>query len=155
MTLRGVPVIWQGTEIAMRGGPDPDNRRDMRFAEQWTPAEKGVFGVASNAVAVRRASPALSLGDQTLLEVPDKVADDVLLFVRRDLASGQQVLVAWHNAARRTTYSLKSGLPAQALTRSLFLDPGETQSGAKLSVSGGYLHLSLPPKTAAAFVLQP
>lgn len=37
MTLRGVPVIWQGTEIAMRGGSDPDNRRDMRFEDGWTP----------------------------------------------------------------------------------------------------------------------
>ncbi|WP_027481308.1 alpha-amylase family glycosyl hydrolase, partial [Deinococcus pimensis] len=33
MTLRGVPVVWQGTEIAMRGGGDPDNRRDMRFED--------------------------------------------------------------------------------------------------------------------------
>ncbi|AWN24556.1 glycosyl hydrolase [Deinococcus irradiatisoli] len=153
MTLRGVPVIWQGTEIAMRGGADPDNRRDMRFPAQWTPAEKTVFDTASNAVAVRRASPALSLGDQTLLDVPEKFADDLLLLIRRDAASGQRVLVAWHNGSARTSYSLRSTLPAQALTRSLFLDPGETQSSAKLSISGGYLHLSLPPKTAMAFVL--
>jgi len=155
MTLRGVPVIWQGTEIAMRGGADPDNRRDMRFESQWTPAEQSVFAVASDAVRARRASKALSLGDQTLLDVPDQLADQLLLFVRQDKASGQRVLVAWHGGEARTNYSLKSSLPAQALTRGLFLDPGESVSSAKLSVSGGYLHLSLPPKTAMAFVLKP
>ncbi|WP_161882111.1 alpha-amylase family glycosyl hydrolase [Deinococcus alpinitundrae] len=155
MTLRGVPVIWQGTEIAMRGGADPDNRRDMRFESQWTPAEQSVFAVASNAVGVRRASKALSLGDQTLLDVPDKLSDQLLLFMREDKASGQRVLVAWHGGEDRASYSLKSSLPAQALTRGLFLDPGESISSAKLSVRGGYLHLSLPPKTAMAFVLKP
>ncbi|UWX63059.1 alpha-amylase family glycosyl hydrolase [Deinococcus rubellus] len=153
LTLRGVPVIWQGTEIAMRGGGDPDNRRDMRFESQWTPAEQGVFAVASNAVKVRRASKALSLGDQTLLDVPDNLADRLLLFVRREPVSGQQVLVAWHSGEARTSYSLKSTLPAQALTRGLFLDPGESVSNAKLSISHGYLNLSLPPKTAMVFVL--
>ncbi len=28
-TLRGMPQIYSGDEIAMRGGEDPDNRRDF------------------------------------------------------------------------------------------------------------------------------
>ena len=154
MTLRGVPVVWQGTEIAQRGGADPDNRRDMRFPDQWTAGEKAVFAAASNAIKARRASPALSLGSQTLLDVPDNLADQLLLFVREDNHSGQKVLVAWHGGDKRASYSLKSALAAQPLTRGLFVDAGEKESSAKLSVSGGYLHLSLPPKTAMAFVLK-
>ncbi|WP_420596486.1 alpha-amylase family glycosyl hydrolase [Deinococcus sp.] len=153
LTLRGVPVIWQGTEIAQRGGNDPDNRRDMRFEDQWTAAERSVFDVTKNAVTARRASAALSTGDQVLLDVPDKMADDLLLFTRTDAASGQRVLVAWHGGDKRASYSIKSNLSARA-ARGLFLDPGERVSSAKLSVSGGYLHLSLPPQTAMAFVLE-
>ncbi|TSA85639.1 glycosyl hydrolase [Deinococcus detaillensis] len=153
MTLRGVPVIWQGTEIAMRGGADPDNRRDMRFESQWTPAEKQVFEVTKNAIKVRRASAALSLGTQTRLNLPDSLSANLMVLLREDKKSGQRVLVVWHNGDGRASYSVKTSLAPQALTRGLFLDPGETLSSAKMSVSGGYLHLSLPPKTAAAFIL--
>ena len=151
MTLRGVPVIWQGTEIAMRGGPDPDNRRDMRFEEQWTPQERDVFEVARGAIAARQASPALSRGTLTLLKTPPALADDLLLFTRR--SGDQTVLVAWHGGKERRTYSLKLGslgLPAGTgpLAPSLFAG-----QDAKLSLSGGYLHLSLPAQDAAAFRL--
>ncbi|GAA5511859.1 beta/alpha-amylase [Deinococcus carri] len=149
MTLKGVPVLWQGTEIAMRGGPDPDNRRDMRFEEGWTPAEKAVFDAARDAIAVRKASRALSVGSQTLLPVPTPLQDDLLLLTRE--AGGERVLVAWHNGRARKTYSVRLGTlglkaDAQALTRSLFAG-----QDAKLSVSGGWLHLSLPAGDVAVF----
>lgn len=152
LTLKGVPVLYQGTEIAMRGGADPDNRRDMRFEAQWTPAERAVYDVARDAIAVRKASAALSRGEQTLLEVPDRQADDLLLLTREQ--GNQRVLVAWHGSLKRQTYSLKLGTlglkaNAQDVTRTLFAG-----QDAKVSVKGGYLHLSLPPKDAAAFVLR-
>ncbi|WP_308425779.1 alpha-amylase family glycosyl hydrolase [Deinococcus ruber] len=151
MTLKGIPVIWQGTEIAMRGSTDPDNRRDMRFPDAWTPAEKAVYDSTKDAIAVRKASPALSHGDLKLLDVPDQISSDLLIFTRS--AGAQTVLVAWNNAKARQTYSVKSKLNGQALTGSLFHDPGSRAQNAALSVRGGYLHLSLPAKTAAVFVL--
>jgi glycosidase len=155
MTLRGVPVIWQGTEIAQRGGADPDNRRDMRFETQWTPGEKAVFETAADAIRVRRTHPALSVGNQTLLKVPDSLESDLLLFVRADQVSGERILVAWHGGNKRASYSLKTKLGRQGLTAGLFTDPlGEPPNKAGVSVSGGFLHLSLPPKTAMAFVLK-
>ena len=152
MTLRGVPVVYQGTEIAQRGGPDPDNRRDMRFEAAWTPAEKAVFEAARAAIAARKASPALSRGTQTLLNVPERLGDDLLLLTRE--GGGQRVLAAWNNSTKRQTYSLKLsalGLKAgaQAVTASLYAG-----QNAKLSVSGGYLHVSLDGKDAAAFALK-
>jgi glycosidase len=153
MTLRGVPVIWQGTEIAMRGGPDPDNRRDMRFEDAWTPAERGVFEVAQTAIAARKASRALSVGTQKLLPTPVRLEDDLLLFTRE--VDGERVLAAWHGGKARKTYSVRLsalGLQAgaQALTQSLYAG-----QDAKLSVSGGWLHLTLPGQDAAAFGLKP
>ena len=64
------------------------------------------------------------------------------------------MLVAWHNGLKRQSYSLKLstlGIKANAqdVTKTLFAG-----QDAKVSVKGGYLHLSLPPKDAAAFVLR-
>jgi len=152
MTLRGVPVIWQGTEIAMRGGSDPDNRRDMRFEADWTAAERSVFEVARDAIAVRKASPSLSRGAQKLLPLPLKLESDLLLFTRE--LNGEPVLAAWHNGKARQSYSIRLsslGLTVGnlAATRSLFAG-----QDAKVSVSGGFLHLSLPGRDAAAFALK-
>jgi len=151
MTLKGIPVLWQGTEIAQRGGADPDNRRDLPGRNAWTPAQQDVYATARDAVHVRRASAALSRGDQTLLPVPDASADDLLVFTRH--ADGETVLVAWNNARERRTYSLRTTLAARTLTASSFTDPGGKAQRAALSVSGGYLHLSLPPQDAAVFRL--
>ncbi|MPY65627.1 glycosyl hydrolase [Deinococcus sp. SDU3-2] len=151
MTLKGVPVIWQGTEIAMRGAGDPDNRRSMRFENEWTAAEREVFGAAQGAIAARKASRALSVGDQKLLPVPARLEDDLLLLTRQ--SGSERVLAAWHGGRERKTYSIRLttlglGTGTQAVTRSLYAG-----QDAKVSVSGGWLHLSLPGRDAAAFTL--
>jgi glycosidase len=153
MTLKGIPVIWQGTEIAQRGGADPDNRRDMRFETQWTPGEKAVYDSTRDAIAVRRGSTALSKGDQKLLPVPDSFANDLLVFTRS--SGGQTVLVAWNNGKARNTYALSSAFKDQGLTPSLFHDAGGKVQNAGLSVKDRHLYLSLPAQTAAVFVLRP
>jgi len=146
MTLRGIPVVWQGTEIAMRGGGDPDNRRDMRFPERWTPAEKTVADATKAAIRVRRESRALSAGNLTLLNVPATLESDVLAFTRA--AGGERVLAVWHGGRARRTYSVRSDLvPNLAVVRDLY------GQDAKLSFSGGFLHVSVPPRTAVVFRL--
>ncbi|GGJ32839.1 alpha-amylase [Deinococcus roseus] len=142
MTLRGIPVLYQGTEIAMRGGNDPDNRKDMRFEDQWTEAEKATYAVAQKAIAVRKSSEALSRGTLKLLEVPSAYGEELLLFIRD--SGTEKVLVVWHNGKERRTFSLKMNVQSP-LTQDMF------GQDAKLSGSGGYLHLSLPPRSAAAF----
>lgn len=144
MTLRGIPVVYQGTEIAMRGGNDPDNRRDMRFPESWTDTEKATFEVARKAIEVRKSSEALNKGTLQLLDVPGVYSEELLLFIRQ--SGTEKVLVAWHNGKERRTISLKMNV-LSPLTQDLF------GQDAKLSGSGGYLHLSLPPRSAAAFPL--
>lgn len=57
MTLRGTPTLYQGTELAMEGDRDPDNRRDMR----WDLAVPGnaTLAYTKRLIALRRAMPAL------------------------------------------------------------------------------------------------
>lgn len=151
MTLKGIPVIWQGTEYAQRGGGDPDNRRDMRFQSEWTPGEKAVYDSARDAISVRKASPALSKGTQRVLSGPVG-ADDLLVFIRS--YEGKAVLVAWNNNKARRTYALDGNFADQTLTPSLFHDPGGKVQNAGLSAKAGHLYLSLPAQTAAVFNLK-
>jgi glycosidase len=44
LTARGIPCIYYGDEIAMRGGKDPDNRRD--FPGGWTEDKRNAFEAA-------------------------------------------------------------------------------------------------------------
>ncbi|MCD0167667.1 glycosyl hydrolase, partial [Deinococcus sp. 12RED42] len=90
-----------------------------------------------------------SRGAQTLLPTPDRLSGDLLLFTRQ--LNGQTVLAAWHGGRERRTYSLKLaslGVKWAALAATPSLFAGQD---ARVSVSGGYLHLSLPARDAAAF----
>ncbi|MGP8271285.1 MAG: alpha-amylase family glycosyl hydrolase [Terracidiphilus sp.] len=88
-TLRGMPQIYSGDEIAMDGGKDPDNRRDFpggfpgdardAFTKAGrTPVEQEIFAWTSGMLALRAAHPELRTGlEQNLF-----ADDDVFAFVR-------------------------------------------------------------------------
>lgn len=92
-TLRGMPQIYSGDEIAMRGGADPDNRRDFPggfpgdrssafTATGRTPEQQDVFRRASSLFHFRAGHPALQSGQQQDVFMDDTAfaflrADDV------------------------------------------------------------------------------
>ena len=72
-TLRGIPELYYGDEIAMPGGNDPDNRRDFpggwpddpknAFLESGrTPQQQEVLATVRTLLALRSEHPALSSG---------------------------------------------------------------------------------------------
>lgn len=88
-TLRGMPQIYSGDEIAMRGGGDPDNRHDFPggfpgdradafTASGRTPEQQDVFRRVASLLHFRAQHPALQTGKQQ-----DIFADNtVFTFVR-------------------------------------------------------------------------
>jgi glycosidase len=75
LTLRGIPQIYSGDEIAMPGGGDPDNRRDFPggfpgdpgnafTASGRTPEQQDIFTHVQSLLALRQAHPALRTGKQ-------------------------------------------------------------------------------------------
>lgn len=98
-TMRGMPQIYSGDEIAMQGAEDPDNRRnfpggfpntkdkneDAFSASGRTPQEQDAFAWASSLFQFRKQHPALQTGEQQNL-----VADDsAFVFIRaRDIRRG-------------------------------------------------------------------
>lgn len=73
-TLPGIPQLYYGNELAMYGGPDPDNRRDMPgwawraatrngvYSGQALPNPGRTFRFVQKLIQLRRASPALYEG---------------------------------------------------------------------------------------------
>jgi len=79
-TMRGLPLIYSGDEIAIRGGEDPDNRHDFpggfgattndAYAAQGrTPEQQQAFMSLQTLLALRRSHPALQIGAEQVLHV--------------------------------------------------------------------------------------
>ncbi|MBI3471564.1 MAG: cyclomaltodextrinase N-terminal domain-containing protein, partial [Candidatus Solibacter usitatus] len=111
LTARGIPMIYYGDEIAMRGGNDPDNRRD--FPGGWredsrnafesagrTPEEQAVFDHIRRLTRLRaRLAP---LRNGSLLHL--RVNDQTYAFTR---ASGSStVLVVFNNGPQPASFSV-------------------------------------------------
>ncbi len=77
-TMRGMPQIYSGDEIAMMGGEDPDNRRDFpggfggaenAFVDgSRTPGQKEMHDWVKGLLDMRRAHGALMTGEQQVLQ---------------------------------------------------------------------------------------
>jgi glycosidase len=160
-TLRGMPEIYSGDEIAMRGGNDPDNRRDFpggfpgdaqnAFTPAGrTPEQAEVHDWAAALFQFRDHHPALSGGQQQ-----DLFADpSAFVFVRGanlahgcSRASGQRFLIAVNDAdtARTVTLSTK-----QTALEGCTLFHADLGSGNATS-AGTQLTLSVPAKQAVIF----
>jgi glycosidase len=88
-TMRGMPEIYSGDEIAMAGGADPDNRRDFPGgfgdaqadafkASSRTPDEAAMFDYVQKLLTIRHQHLALQSGTEQVLSA-DK---DVFVYVR-------------------------------------------------------------------------
>lgn len=120
-TMRGMPQIYSGDEIAMRGGEDPDNRRDFpggfagngasAFVAAGRTAEQGeMFDWVKGLLKLRASRAELSRGEEQLLEAKG----GVMVFVRGGglrggcSAGASRVMVVVNNsdAAENVTVSV-------------------------------------------------
>ncbi len=118
LTMRGMPQIYSGDEIAMQGGDDPDNRRDFPggFAAAThdaftragrTPEEQEMFAWVQGLIAARKAHVALQTGEEQMLQLPQADRADSLVYVRGaklgegcSSSAGERVLVAVNRGDR-------------------------------------------------------
>jgi len=164
-TLRGMPQIYYGDEIAMRGGDDPDNRHDFPggfpgatqnafTAAGRTPEQNEVHDWVAQLLHYRRDHPALETGEQQDL-LYDATA---FVFVRTaDLkqgcgsGSGEHELVAVNDAGQPRTLTLD--LERTALTGCTEFR-GEIGSTAVTNAAGSQVTLTIPAKQAVIFQAQ-
>lgn len=152
-TMRGMPQIYSGDEIAMRGGEDPDNRRDFPggfggsanafTAEGRTPEQEEMFAWVQGLLKLRASRPELSNGEEQVLEAKDHV----MIFVRGNELEGgcsihaKRVIVVINNGPtteRIVTPTENSALEGCGEPRVLWgKDHALTLTGGKLSVDVG------------------
>lgn len=165
-TLRGMPEIYYGDEIAMRGGGDPDNRHDFPggfpgdsanafTASGRTPEQQNVFRRASSLFHFRAQHPALQTGKQQ-----DIFADKtVFAFVRSgDInhgcqisggQSGRVLVVVNHSTQPRSLTFSQAGTALAGCSR--FIPELGSPSAAS---SSGAVSLRLAPEQVGIYVVQ-
>jgi glycosidase len=105
LTAGGLPMIYYGEEVARPGGDWPENRSDMPWGERrilpgaGKPRDEALRADYKKLIAIRRAHKALSRGVHTGLSTEG----DLLVFLRRDEASGDAVVVAVNRGAAPAT----------------------------------------------------
>jgi glycosidase len=84
-STRGIPMIYYGDEIGLRGGNDPENRKDFppsAFDEKTrTEEEKNIFDYVRKIALLRKETPELRTGKLTQIGV----GRDVYIFTRGSL----------------------------------------------------------------------
>lgn len=166
LTVRGMPVIYSGDEIAMRGDDDPDNRRD--FPGGFAPTPAGGFDAFTGRGAppeaaetlswvrdlsrLRASLPELQAGDQQI-ESSDQ---DTLSFVRGErLAEGcaagrARALVVANRAAAARTVTIATDATALAACSSATVRLG----GASAQVAPGRVSVEAPAESVAVVELR-
>lgn len=155
LTTRGIPMIYYGDEIALRGGGDPDNRRD--FPGGWPGDTRSAFEAAGRSpeeqlvvehvrrlARLRTELSPLRRGRLVNLAV----SESSYAFAR--VEGGEAVVVALNNGKEPATIECGVsflGLPDDAR----FLD--RLGVGPELRVEGGLVRLSLPARTGAVYTL--
>jgi glycosidase len=153
MTARGIPVVYYGDEIALRGGGDPDNRRD--FPGGWpgdprnafegsgrTAEEQSVFEHLRRLTRLRAQLAPLRRGRTVNLQV----GEQTWAFARR--AGDETVIVAFNNGPAEAL--LEFDAASAGLTDGAEL---EDRLGARerLRVEVGRVRLRLPARGAAVY----
>jgi len=154
MTTRGTPILYYGDEFAMRGGNDPENRKDFPGGfpgdskNAFTPAgrsaeENDVWNFTARLGQLRKDLEPLRRGSS--LDLVDE--EQQLAFARVTLKGA--VIVVFNNDTKPADVSFDLSMikviPANAALTDQLGRLGDTK------VTNGTVKLSMPARTAAIF----
>lgn len=131
LTSRGTPAINYGTEAALEGAKEPENRADMRFETQpLRPHIEKLMRLRATHTALKTGAPMLLFASQ-----------DRLIYARVDAREVAVIAVNASDAAHNFAFP-------EALTKARLVD---ALSGAELAP--GAIHLK--PRSTSLFILTP
>ena len=144
LSVRGIPQLYAGEEIAMEGKDDPDNRRDFPTAafkaEGRKPKEREMFDWTRAWIRLRREQAALRVG-----KLIDLFVDDETYVFARQLGA-ETIVIAFNreNKEKQVTVPVGAiGVKDDVMLRSLM-------GGTDARVKNGQATLRLPAATAVA-----
>jgi len=125
LTMRGIPQIYSGDEIAMPGGGDPDNRHDFPggfpgdirnafTASGRTAEQQDVFAHVQSLLALRQAHPALRTGkqwhigwDESYYAFVRELPEEKLLVVYNNSASARDLKISVDDTPLQDAHQLQ------------------------------------------------
>ncbi len=144
LTTGGIPTIYYGEEVGRPGGDWPDNRSDMPWGDRsiqpgaGLPRDEALREDYRRLIAIRRAHPALRRAPHTGVASDG----DLLVFLRRDEASGDAVVVAVNRGAEPAVAAFDA--PAEWGTAA----PTDFWKGEEVPRSGGRIEVTVGPRDA-------
>jgi alpha-amylase len=141
MTIRGLPMLYYGTEVALPGGNDPDNRRDMVFGR-----DQQMLNWVKTLTGIRKQQRALRRGSQLEMWQDDQVYG----FTRLTEVANEEVMAFFNNSDQPQTrrVPLRAESPLKA-TQSRLVNLLNAQDS--VTVQGGAIQITVPPKSAAIY----
>ncbi|USB32576.1 family 14 glycosylhydrolase [Paenibacillus sp. YPG26] len=130
LTSRGIPIVYQGTELGYSGGDDPANREDVA-----PNANHELYKYIAKLNAVRNSHPALQNGSQK-----EKLADGAFYSYQRSKDGDEVVVIinnSW-NTATRTVSGIENLANGTSLKNQLGTD--------SVQVNNGSVNITLGPK---------
>jgi len=137
-TMPGTPVLYYGTEVALPGGADPDDRRPM----PWSGGDEEVRQLVRDIAMLRQAIPSLRRGSF------DEIASERGLAVY-DRRGGPDVAVVAINGDEQRTVEVplaRLGLRGGLLHRTV-------GPGIRGTIEGTTLQMTLAPRAAGIFLV--
>jgi len=155
ITMRGIPEIYYGDEIGMKGGGDPDNRRD--FPGGWTEDpqnaftragrtkdQQEIFEYVQSLLRLRREHDALRGGKLSHLTSDDSS----YVFLRE--SDNEKLVIAFHDGTSTETANVSlEGTSAETAT-----GISTVLGNAQADLAGQQLKLVLPPMSLTIFAMQ-
>ncbi|MBC7797560.1 MAG: hypothetical protein H7Z37_11860 [Pyrinomonadaceae bacterium] len=163
LSTRGIPQLYYGEELAMRGGEDPDNRRDFSGGfpsdeknaftkEGRTPDEQNMFEWTQKWIKLRRDNFGIKKGNTTDLFYDD----DVYIFERnfRFVDYADVSIIAINKGDKEREVTINFRIPDRiGLTKVDF--KSLISDGEKVKIETDKLTFTLKPKSAVVYGLKP
>lgn len=159
-TSRGTPLLYYGDEIAMQGGPDPDNRRDFPGgfpgdsrnafdAKSRTPSENEVWNHVARLGALRKEYRSLCQGRSLDL------LDGEQQYAYARLLDDECIIVVFNNdiSPAQATFSVRE-IPNGPLAQGWSIQCDDLLGGANpLVIEQGVATITLPARKSAIYRL--
>lgn len=156
LTTRGIPMIYYGDEIGMRGGGDPDNRRDFTGgfpgdernafeANGRTPEEEGIFKHVRQLLQLRAEWEPLRRGRMENLAVRNRACA-----CARTSSAGTAVVLL---NAENTPTTMEMEVNSIGLGEGMVLCD-RLGKGPEARVQGGKLKIALEARSSSIYMLK-
>jgi glycosidase len=151
LTAGGIPMIYYGEEVGRPGGDWPDNRSDMPWGDRkilpgaGKPRDEALRADYRKLIAIRRAHTAFSRGVHSGLATDG----DLLVFLQRDEASGDAVVVAVNRGSAPAAASFAA--PAEWGDSPV----EDVWNGEPVARTAGRIEATVAPRSARIFAVPP